>query len=81
MLSNQVELLNKKIDGLYISTQVHPVMQCDTNGGGMNNLECLPFAPSTENEQINYVCKNSRPQNNPYSNYYNAGWRNHLNFS
>ena len=31
MLSNQVELLNKKIDSLYGSMQVHPVMQCDTN--------------------------------------------------
>ena len=27
MLSNQVELLNKKIDGLCGSTQVHPVMR------------------------------------------------------
>ncbi|KAK5793435.1 hypothetical protein PVK06_034581 [Gossypium arboreum] len=33
MLSNQVELLNKKIDGLLGSTQVHPVMKCETNGG------------------------------------------------
>ncbi|KAK5825215.1 hypothetical protein PVK06_020025 [Gossypium arboreum] len=30
MLSNQVELLNKKIDGLLGSTQVHPVMRCET---------------------------------------------------
>ncbi|KAA3479244.1 pentatricopeptide repeat-containing protein chloroplastic-like [Gossypium australe] len=32
MLSNQVELLNKKVDGLCGSLQEHPVMQCDTNG-------------------------------------------------
>ena len=49
MLSNQVEQLNKKIDGLYVSMQVHPVMQCNTNGGEMNNIECLPYDPNSEN--------------------------------
>ena len=56
-------------------------MQCHTNGGGMNNPECLPFGPNIENEQVNYMGNNSRPQNNPYSNNYNAGWRKHPNFS
>ncbi|KAG8499370.1 hypothetical protein CXB51_005835 [Gossypium anomalum] len=81
MLSNQVELLNKKIDGLCGSTQIHSVMQCDTSRGGMDNSEYLPFGPSMENEQMNYMGNNPRPQNNPYNNTYNAGWRNHPNFS
>ncbi|XP_052489795.1 uncharacterized protein LOC128042488 [Gossypium raimondii] len=80
MLSNQVEQLNKKIDGLYVSTQVHPMMQCDTNERVMNNPKSLPYGPITENEQIDYMRNNFRPQNNPYSNTYNAGWRNHHNF-
>ncbi|KAG8486633.1 hypothetical protein CXB51_020062 [Gossypium anomalum] len=80
MLSNQVELLNKKIDGLYGSTQVHPVMRCDSNGGA-HNTDYPSFNPSTEEEQIHYMGKNFRPQNNPYNNTYNARWRNHPNFS
>ena len=38
MLFNQVELLNRKIDGLLGSSQVHPVMQCNASGGGTSNL-------------------------------------------
>ena len=30
---------------------------------------------------VDYVGSSSHPQNNPYSNTYNPGWRNHLNFS
>ncbi|KAG8475171.1 hypothetical protein CXB51_031769 [Gossypium anomalum] len=81
MLSNQVNLLNKKIDGLLGSTQVHPVMRCDSNGGGVLT-EYPPFNPTTEEEQANYMSNNNfRSQNNPYSNTYNAGWKNHPNFS
>ncbi|KAG8483102.1 hypothetical protein CXB51_022038 [Gossypium anomalum] len=81
MLSNEVELLNKKIDGLLGSTQVHPVLRCDSSGGGMHT-EYQPFNPTTEEEQVHYIGNNnSRLQNNPYSNTYNAGWRNHPNFS
>ena len=47
----------------------------------MNNTEYLSYNPSTENEQVNYMGNYSRPQNNPYSNTYNAGWWNHSNFS
>ncbi|KAG8478704.1 hypothetical protein CXB51_028539 [Gossypium anomalum] len=36
MLSNHVKLLNKKIDGLLGSTQVHQVMRCDSSGGGVH---------------------------------------------
>ncbi|KAG8474460.1 hypothetical protein CXB51_031443 [Gossypium anomalum] len=80
MLSNQVELLNKKIDGFLGSTQVHPVMRCDSSGGV--HTEYQSFNPSTEEEQVHYIGNNnSRPQNNPYSNTYSAGWRNHPNFS
>ncbi|KAG8488716.1 hypothetical protein CXB51_016697 [Gossypium anomalum] len=80
MLSNQVELLNKKIDGLLGSTQVHPVMRCDSSGGGVHT-EYQSFNPSPKEEQVHYMGNNSRPQNNPYSNTYNADWRNHPNFS
>ncbi|KAA3479617.1 Retrovirus-related Pol polyprotein from transposon 17.6 [Gossypium australe] len=74
MLSNQVELLNKKID-------VTSVMQCDTNGGGMSNKEYSSYNPGIESEQMNYMGNNSRPQSNPYSNTNNPSWRNHPNLS
>ncbi|KAK5772600.1 hypothetical protein PVK06_048890 [Gossypium arboreum] len=81
MLSNQVELLNKKIDGLLGFTQVHQVMRCDSSGGGVHT-EYQSFNPTTEEEQVNYMGNNNiRSQNNPYSNTYNVGWRNHPNFS
>ncbi|KAG8496918.1 hypothetical protein CXB51_008149 [Gossypium anomalum] len=81
ILSNQVELLNKKIDGLVGSTQVHPIMRCDSSGGSAHT-EYQPFNPTTEEEQVNYMGNITfRSQNNPYSNAYNAGWRNHPNFS
>jgi hypothetical protein len=40
------------------------------------------MSSSTDQEQANYVGQNNYPpKNNPYSNTYNAGWRNHPNFS
>src|SRR5262249_7910339 len=32
-------------------------------------------------EQVDYLGNRNRKQNNPYSNTYNPGWRNHPNFS
>ncbi|KAA3487902.1 reverse transcriptase [Gossypium australe] len=64
-----------------LSNQVHPIMECDSNLGGVANPEYPPYRHGMENEQINYMGNNPRPQNNPYSNTYNAGWRNHPNFS
>ncbi|KAK5771136.1 hypothetical protein PVK06_047311 [Gossypium arboreum] len=80
-LSNQVEFLNKKIDGFLSSSHVHPVMQCEASGGGISHSEYQPYGHNMDYEQLNYMGNNPRPQNNPYSNTYNAGWRNHPNFS
>ncbi|KAK5819638.1 hypothetical protein PVK06_024655 [Gossypium arboreum] len=81
MLSNQVELLNKKIDCLLGSMQVHPVMRYDASGEGVH-IGYQSFNPTTEEEQVNYMGNNNfRSQNNPYSNTYNAGQRYHPNFS
>src|SRR5262249_54661330 len=80
VLAAQIELLNKKINGMSMGT----VMACDLCGAnGHNSVDCQmgnPFAQSTE--QINYAGNfNKVPQNNPYSNTYYPGWRNHPNFS
>ncbi|KAA3466640.1 reverse transcriptase [Gossypium australe] len=55
-------------------------MQCNATGERMINSECLPFGSNMDHEQINFMGNNFRPQNNPYSNNYNLGWRNHPNF-
>ncbi|KAG8490544.1 hypothetical protein CXB51_013684 [Gossypium anomalum] len=60
----EVELLNKKIDGLLGSTLVHPVMQCEASGGGSSNPEYQPYGHNMENEQLNYM-GNQRLQNPP----------------
>ncbi|KAG8490619.1 hypothetical protein CXB51_013857 [Gossypium anomalum] len=64
MLTNQVELLNKKIDGLLGSIQVHPVMMCDSSGGGVHT-EYQSFNPSTGVEQVYYM---------GWKNYPNFSW-------
>src|SRR5262249_53362872 len=79
-LAAQIELLNKKIDGMNVGT----VMSCELYGTpGHKSGECQagnPFAQPME--QVDYAGNFQRPQqNNPYSNTYNPGWRNHPNFS
>ncbi|KAG8488548.1 hypothetical protein CXB51_016295 [Gossypium anomalum] len=71
ILSNQVELLNKKIDSLYGSTQVHLVMRCESNGGGVHNTDYPSFNSDIEEEQRNHPNfswgghGNQRPQHPP----------------
>ncbi|XP_065636347.1 uncharacterized protein LOC136070386 [Quercus suber] len=55
---------------------------CDHCAGNHSSVDCQvgnPFAQSSYG-QTNYV-SNFQRQNNPYSNTYNPGWRNHPNFS
>ena len=50
LLSDQVELLNKKIDGFLNSSQVHPVMQYEASGGGTSHSEYRPYGQNIDNE-------------------------------
>ncbi|XP_050233798.1 uncharacterized protein LOC126682206 [Mercurialis annua] len=77
-LDAKVEALTKKIDKLAI-----PQITCCLCGGNhvmedcsMNNAHVVQGM-----EQANYVANQGRGQNNPYSNTYNPGWKNHPNFS
>ncbi|PIN21854.1 DNA-directed DNA polymerase [Handroanthus impetiginosus] len=67
---DQVTALNAKIDFLMQS---------------MKNFECGEGHPSDQCphsvESIQFVSNARKPQNNPYSNTYNPGWRQHPNFS
>ena len=48
--------------------------------GSTNSLYGGASEPNQLEETVNYV-NNFRQGNNPYSNTYNPGWRNHPNFS
>ncbi|XP_062109879.1 uncharacterized protein LOC133821751 [Humulus lupulus] len=80
----QVEALTKQLQG---STMATPVMQAQTMCelcGGPHAYEKFQYAdvnnmPLEQAQAIgNFPRQNN---NNPYSNFYNQGWRNHPNFS
>ncbi|PIN26668.1 DNA-directed DNA polymerase [Handroanthus impetiginosus] len=80
---DQVTALNAKIDFLMQSmknfgvNQVqHTPVTCEECGEGHPSNQC----PNSV-ESIQFVSNARKPQNNPYSNTYNPGWRQHPNFS
>ena len=68
-IAAKVDALATKVEGMAISQPSH----------------YYPPEPHTHTaeatEQVDYLGSQPRPQNNPYSNSYNPGWRNHPNFS
>jgi DNA-binding protein H-NS len=62
---------------------VHQSPTCVICGGGDHLAINYNWGGSAEGDakQVNVLNNNYRPQNNSYSNTYNPGWRNHLNFS
>jgi hypothetical protein len=62
--------------------QITPSQVCALCSQLDHTTETCPLYSSTDQEQANYVGQsNYPPKNNPYSNTYNPGWRNHPNFS
>lgn len=72
--------VEKKLKAMNIVTQqvaqVQPAqtISCEICNGSHLTLYC--FATPQQIEEIKFL-----KQNNPYSNTYNPGWKNHLNFS
>ena len=85
-LSAQMEALTKQIKRLRTNQTQQCAMGaviCDFCGGGHPNHECQTgnsFSNYSMPEQANFVNNFCRP-NNPYSETYNPGWRNHPNFA
>ncbi|PIN24629.1 hypothetical protein CDL12_02641 [Handroanthus impetiginosus] len=80
---DQVIALNAKIDFLMQSMKNFGINQvqltfiiCEECEEGHPFYQC-----SHSVESIQFVNNARKPQNNPYSNTYNPGWRQHLNFS
>lgn len=83
----QMATIKKKIDMLVQAmTKISPVHQvqqvkvCAICSHSNHTTETCSMSSSSELEQVNYLGQNNYlPKNNPYSNTYNAGWRNHPN--
>ncbi|XP_071917054.1 uncharacterized protein [Coffea arabica] len=72
-MDNVVKMLNRHVGSS--SNQGVVVACCTTCGGDRDDSMCF------SSEQVQYLNNYNRPpQNNPYSNTYNPGWRNHPNF-
>lgn len=54
---------------------------CKTNEHSTNDCLTLPSSKKCLHEQANALNSFERSNQNPYSQTYNRGWRNHLNFS
>jgi hypothetical protein len=63
----------------HINTQPEPCSFCSSTMHQVNNCPTVVNYTDVSNEQVNAAF--SRSGNDPYSNTYNPGWRNHPNFS
>ncbi|KAG9449976.1 hypothetical protein H6P81_009941 [Aristolochia fimbriata] len=79
-LQAQVESLTNQLSKLQKPSSVAQI--CDMCGGGHPSQECQAGNVQAVNsfDHANYVSNFCR-SNDPYSNTYNPGWRNHPNFS
>ncbi|XP_075487951.1 uncharacterized protein LOC142527119 [Primulina tabacum] len=84
-VSAQLEALNRKIDGMSMSGSAMRLQEifCDKCGGEHDVQDCQDGNPLyvPEGAPVKQVGFQNRPRNDPYSNTYNPGWRNHPNFS
>jgi hypothetical protein len=89
MATQVVDAITKKLDQLmtvglapttaHMSTQPEPCSFCSSTMHQVNNYPIARNYTDVSNEQVKAAF--SRPGNDPYSNTYNPGWRNHPNFS
>jgi hypothetical protein len=88
MATQVVDAITKKLDQLmtgfapnaaHIHTQPEPCSFCSSTMHQVNNYPTAVNYIDVSNEQVSAAF--SRLGNDPYSNTYNPGWRNHPNFS
>jgi hypothetical protein len=75
-LARKVEALELKKNGHLKSVQDIVCQICETN-----DCPTLPSFKECLHEQAHALNSFQRPNHNPYSQTYNPGWRNYLNFS
>ncbi|XP_073308362.1 uncharacterized protein [Primulina huaijiensis] len=84
-ITTQLDVLNRKLDGLNMGGTAMRLQEifCEKCGGERFVKDCQddnPFYVKNE-APVNQVGLHNRPKNDPYSNTYNLGWRQHPNFS
>jgi hypothetical protein len=88
MTTQVVDAITKKLDQLitgfvpnaaHINIQPEQCSFCSSTMHQVNNCPSAVNYTDISNEQVNAAF--ARPGNDPYSNTYNPGWRNHPNFS
>jgi len=79
--ARKVEALELKMSGQLKSVQEIICQICETNEHSTNDCPTLPSFKEYLHEQANALNSFQRPNQNPYSQTYNLGWRNHSNFS
>ncbi|XP_073304117.1 uncharacterized protein [Primulina huaijiensis] len=81
----QLEALNRKIDSMHANGTAMRLQEifCEKCGGEHYVKDCQDSGPFYANEEapVNQVGIQNRPRNDPFSNTYNPGWRQHPNFS
>ncbi|XP_075479313.1 uncharacterized protein LOC142520196 [Primulina tabacum] len=84
-ITAQFDALNRKLDSLNVGGTAMRLQEifCDNCGGEHYAKDCQDDNPFyvQEGAPINQVGVQNRPRNDPYSNKYNPGWRQHPNFS
>ena len=86
-VTTQMAAMDKKIDMIIKAMASNSMLGqtskevCAICSHTNHTTECCPMSSFTDQEHANYVGNTFPKQNNPYSNTYNPGWRNHPNFS
>ena len=76
------EVMRSKMDGSSLHASVNQVKQICEHCSGQHAFEMCPFVDVNNLPMEQAQVVGSFPRyNNPYSNTYNPGWRNHPNFS
>ncbi|XP_073132930.1 uncharacterized protein [Henckelia pumila] len=78
----QLEVMNKRIEELSVGNSVMRVQEvwCVKCGAEHFTKDCQTFS-QPEGVMESYMGNQNRPRNDPFSNSYNPGWRQHPNFS
>ncbi|XP_035845295.1 uncharacterized protein LOC118491547 [Helianthus annuus] len=73
--------MTARMDALY--SKFDRVMEMHSRGSSSGGAYQVGDFPTGEmsHEHVDFMGNQYRPQNNPYSNTYNPGWKNHPNFS
>src|ERR1035438_4620956 len=82
-MAAEIAALNRKIDQMSVKSVNYPSsLPCSICGGTDHLAINCGVSNEVSYEEVNAINQgNFKPNNNPYSNTYNPGWRNHPNFS